>query len=71
MNFPYEIRSITEVHPILNNPNLDMPLFQGIRVSNANGDPIEPLAAPQAEGTIALLLAAQSEYRSLLSLFHS
>jgi len=63
MNYPYNVPSITHIHPTLaNDPSIQALQVQGIHASNAIGTPVNPQAVIDAEGTVDFLSASQSEY---------
>jgi hypothetical protein len=58
------IRSISQMHPTLadNEDVLDVRVFQGVNASKEIGSPIDPLAAQDADSTVALLSVAQRKH---------
>jgi hypothetical protein len=63
MNYPYNVPSVTDIHPGLgNNPNiLNVEAFRGVNASKAAGSPIDPLAVVEAEDTVEFLSGSKSE----------
>lgn len=61
MNYPYNVPSVTQIHPgLANNPNIfNVQAFQGVHASKAIRTPVDPLAVIDAEGTVEVLSASK------------
>ena len=67
MNYPHDVPSIAQMHTgFAGHPTVqNNPALQGILASKIAGSPIDPLAVPDAEHTLGVLVGLRGEISSI------